>query len=455
MNTEDNITELAKSILSIPREVSDDLAETADDNIGSPPSDEPIIEEPAVCKEPVYGPTDDGEYLTPYQTTVVYNPESLFETTLAGLTNRAQRVPLSTGCTNVVELCEHISPEVLVFNDLLSIAEIGKFFERGFQVVHVFNTTNSPGLECEDTRIAQFDVSTMYDHLCLAPGMAQYIVVELMTCLEFPDYKSNLGSSSANATRGRNFARGLKLNTRDTCNYLFEMSDSPMGFDRIEALISAGETVYKVGQTIADERLADGVVFESSFSVDCDVESDTVSAVESDVENDNVSAVESDTASDAASDVENDTVSDTVSDTASGVESDTDDSSEGVNVVGSELSESTPPTKHVVYAVRGGEFDNDIIDRADKYPRVAESKADYLLLYHMDTMMLGGDNDFDLAGALELTNSVQVPGWTLTLVSLGDVSDPDCPFLRKISPRVFTGWLPSNKCKNILPHIYA
>jgi hypothetical protein len=96
--------------------------------------------EEVINNEVVYGPTGDGEYVTKWQTTIIYHEDSVFETSVAFLAARAQIIPISsiTDFAAVADSCEHPSPEVFIFGDEFSTDDLLTFFARGFQIIHIF-----------------------------------------------------------------------------------------------------------------------------------------------------------------------------------------------------------------------------------------------------------------------------------------------------------------------------
>src|SRR5580698_1183767 len=123
---------------------------------------------PAGGAPPKYGPTGDGEYLTPYNTTIFYREHSLFETAVAVLCG-GQAIPLvpAPDYNALAESCEYITPEVVIFDDRTTSAAINNFLARGFKFVHIF-TTDTMKITPDDADVAEyayFSADTIHEHV--------------------------------------------------------------------------------------------------------------------------------------------------------------------------------------------------------------------------------------------------------------------------------------------------
>jgi hypothetical protein len=249
--------------------------------------------------EPKYGPTEDGGYLTPYQMTIFYNEDSIFETTIATLASRAQMVPLPAAATAdynaVADSCEFITPEVLIFGAAFPPAAIMRFFERGFHFVHImiggggdhFNgegtlreyqrlrgepdgtdaeapaSPASPIDEKFSTSVVVFGAEKIYDHVVLVEGLSTLLITELVLLGTFPTYKSvndnykrEDGLAFLRYVRNTRATRGNLVKTREAVAALvLQLVGSFRGFETIEHIIVGGKAMNEMCEILASRRL--------------------------------------------------------------------------------------------------------------------------------------------------------------------------------------------------------
>jgi hypothetical protein len=220
------------------------------------------------------GPTDDGGYITPYQMTIVYHQDSVFETAVAVLGARAQLVPLAplVDYNSVAGACEHISPEVLIFGTEFSREAITTFFERGFHFVHVFSRdpdyARSKYYDGEtpfDPRMVVFGVDTLYEHVRIIEGLLPIYVLEFVICASFPSYKTQLdGSDEINHLNGKYLITGLEGG--DFGAKLLQLCSTYKGFEIAKVLQIKGATIHETREKLASTRISQGITYQLEVS---------------------------------------------------------------------------------------------------------------------------------------------------------------------------------------------
>lgn len=206
-----------------------------------------------------------GEYLTPYQTTVIYDPNDTFATAVAFLSNRAQLVPLTLTPTDVqiAALCEYVTPEVLVLTSLSDECLVA-FIERGFQFIHILELATDPTrvqnpLLSYD-KLVRFTIDDLFDHLILVPGLCASHLLEYIICAVYPMYKSNFLQSAA--TKGKQLLAALEFSGEHLGKSLLQLCSSPRGFDDLATLITKGEMLSLVREKDTAYATKHGVYFK-------------------------------------------------------------------------------------------------------------------------------------------------------------------------------------------------
>lgn len=102
--------------------------------------------------ETKYGTQPDGSYLSPYATTIFYNPRDDFQVFMAAVHKRAQKIPMfaNADMSNIHLIPEYLTPEVIVFERWVTNAlgdaqtviwqpqHMRALIDRGFQLVRCF-----------------------------------------------------------------------------------------------------------------------------------------------------------------------------------------------------------------------------------------------------------------------------------------------------------------------------
>lgn len=192
---------------------------------------------PELMPEQVYG-LKDGAYMTPYQTTVIYNPKSAFESAVALLTDRAQLVPRPAG----LETCEHPSPVLIVFGSEFDVQDACR---RGFQSILVFLRDPSDRTiqdDCsEGKKISIFGAEDVLDHVELVAGLIPIYVIEHMVAAEFPDRKGNVSHDE-----GLAFLRGVNHSNRGLAEIIVDMCSGIDGFEKLTKLVMSGSILREL-----------------------------------------------------------------------------------------------------------------------------------------------------------------------------------------------------------------
>lgn len=255
----------------MPTETTDNIETPRDDNVVYPCyfSDTDDVDDnidavtdtaDAPAQEIKYGYTGNGEYITPYQTTVIYHENSIFELAVATLADKAQLVPLgdNVDLDAVVSTCEHPSPEVLVFGTGFSRSQLEGFFDRGFQFIHLFardvESAKHKYYDDDapfDPRVVVFGVDTLHEHVMLIGGASSIYALEHVICASFPTYKSTL-NEDINAN-GKYFLLGLEEHRIG--EKLFQIGSSFSGMNTVDAVVTKGKAIHNVRETLANQRI--------------------------------------------------------------------------------------------------------------------------------------------------------------------------------------------------------
>lgn len=221
----------------------------------------------------VYGQTENG-YYTPYQTTVIYNSNNLFQTALAYLVGRAQLMPCYDETKDIVSACEYLSPDVLIL-DKLYFGEAEKFTERGFYTVHCFtgftlDTSSSDSTNEQDAanditnditnnkKILHFGVTEIYEHVKLVQGLAAFFVAEYLIAGEYPSYKPRY--EQASYLTGKHFMKYLMESPDNIQTTLAAILGGPQGYDILEKAVSQGAAYYHMEEKHANWLIDSGIV---------------------------------------------------------------------------------------------------------------------------------------------------------------------------------------------------
>lgn len=193
-----------------------------------------------------YGKTEDGDYITPYLTTIMYNHESVLQTTIAALLDRVQLVP--TGAAY-----KHLSPDLVVFDDV----SVSDYLSAGFQRVLVYCGMEKPEDCVDDPRVTYVTANELQIYCKFAPSpMLIAYMLDLVLCREYAGGGSHTYTSlfdGVSAETGRAFITALSRDCANSsmilqCRVIGHqmrelLTTSYRGFDIIHDLIRDGETI--------------------------------------------------------------------------------------------------------------------------------------------------------------------------------------------------------------------
>jgi hypothetical protein len=217
-------------------------------------------------QEPKYGLNDKGEYISPYQTTVFYNPASTFETSAAFLAKQAQLIPVfeTSDFSMAADVPEYISPDVVVFSDKFTDDLLQKFLARGFETVHVFDKMTEPndGYFDPKSKIVKFGPHNLRDHIGLIRGMLPIYLMEKITCANFSDYKSTIINEGVNATAGRYLCVGINHSGQPFGKVILEIASSLKGFEMDAEFTMSGKMTCEIYEKLARNRIYSAHIYD-------------------------------------------------------------------------------------------------------------------------------------------------------------------------------------------------
>lgn len=210
-----------------------------------------------------YGPIEVGlsggqEYLTPYQTTIVFNPNSVFETAVSMLVAKAQPI-ISTGDNfeEIMKSCEHPSPSIVIF-DKLNDEDTTTIFSNGFQSIIVIS--NDDSVKSADSRVTIISIDEIYDHLIFDNTTLSMFILDLILTDVFPQYKSNFDEITP--TDAKCFMSVISDNVVDIIMRL--LANNYKAFDRIRSMIADARTCISIQEQLATIIANKGVLYDLS-----------------------------------------------------------------------------------------------------------------------------------------------------------------------------------------------
>lgn len=219
--------------------------------------------------EQEFGPDGQGNYITPYKFTIIFNPDSVFETAVAYLCDQAQLVPFLKGddYSAVAKNCEHPSPELLIFDHGFSQEDISKFFDRGFELVHIFSPTTTTKYNRENSdepfneRVAVFSLLEIYEHALLLPGIMPMLMLEYILCAEFHQYESLLRNKDVNHVNGKLLCEMLRLDRRPVGEVILRTASTYKCEDIIRSYVAQGRAIHEERERLSLAALQAGVSY--------------------------------------------------------------------------------------------------------------------------------------------------------------------------------------------------
>lgn len=191
-----------------------------------------------MTEENIYG-QKDGYYITPYNATIFYHENSMFENVLAHLFPQVQVMSIDDGISwrVLAQECEHPSPEVIIFNELPAEDQLEEFFRRGSSMIHIL-ADNAAKSHYKNSNIVVFSHEDLHDHLPKT-WFAQLLVLEYLLCAEYPKYVSHV--ENITHAIGKHFITGLRY-LRDPVDEVIQIISTASCEDRINNVVIAGKT---------------------------------------------------------------------------------------------------------------------------------------------------------------------------------------------------------------------
>lgn len=262
-------------------------------------------EVPQSTQQPTYGPTGDGGYNTPYDSTVFYSESDIFQITIAALSEMCQPVPVINGAdlSTLGDVCEHPSPNLILFASSGYTPEhISKYFSRGFQKIHIFSTVTEDlnitseqkvissthdattetaliALSKIDSRISIFSLNDMTDgHVKLVSNLNAVYIMDLVTCSVHPNYKSFLRTITHK--QGTEFTRYLYRvckNAREIGAKLLQLAVTFNGYELAEGLCDRYRGMTEEREILARDRVNSSPTVDGKlFVFACDLRNEIV-----------------------------------------------------------------------------------------------------------------------------------------------------------------------------------
>jgi hypothetical protein len=184
-----------------------------------------------------YGYQESGEYLTPYEHTVIYDSDDIFQTAVALCTYRSQ--PCALG-----QIPQYISPKIVIFTS--DEKKIKEYLDTGYQNVLCV------GDVVESSRVLKVDHSNFHDLITLSPGMTNLYLMEIALNIQYDNYTSNVVSKQD--------AIDFKLaldNASSLHNFI-----SWNGIQLCDEVIARGRSIRKYRESLALKSLSLGTFYK-------------------------------------------------------------------------------------------------------------------------------------------------------------------------------------------------
>jgi hypothetical protein len=188
-----------------------------------------------------YGFQESGEYLTPYEHTVIYDSENVFQTAVAVCAYRPQ-------VCHAGQIPQYISPKVIVFSS--DDKKIRELLSAGYQCVVCISPT-APSI---NDKVIHTTSANFHDVITLTPGMTHAYIMEIALSLEYENYTSELVSKQDAIDFNLALSDPQTLYNYTTWN----------GIQRCDALIESGRNIRKYRESLANKILATGTFYNDN-----------------------------------------------------------------------------------------------------------------------------------------------------------------------------------------------
>ncbi len=201
------------------------------------------------------------EITTPFRTTIFYNPESAFESAVAYLTDRAQRVSVYSGASRCPQLNLQPSPAAILFGEVSSeiLSECAGI--KRILICSDASSKKSDEKNTTDSAIIFFTINEFFnipsDYWQPRGGMSVQII-DLAALATFPHYVSKM---NADRKMGKNFMRAI-TGTQVGFQESLEAARKMTMLDGISGIIARGQGIKNCRCQMARSRLANAVKYE-------------------------------------------------------------------------------------------------------------------------------------------------------------------------------------------------
>lgn len=215
-------------------------------------------------KEPNQDDEEEQEYLTPYESTVIYMDDQYFEVTAAAVASRAQRVPMIQNADRdaIIDIIGYLTPKLTIMGSYFSREQIQQFFARGFQHVNIFMYNNTEAAKYLDKNpegpmepfhknVHLFGLEELYDVLSITGGMINMIIMEKMTMIRFPGYNN----PNMNHNDCLNLQVGIQSTGRPFGDVISEIISSWKGFEIENEYTLRGKILLELKKQIVTDRI--------------------------------------------------------------------------------------------------------------------------------------------------------------------------------------------------------
>lgn len=382
---------------------------------------------------PPIGMTSDGAYMTPHRLTIFYHTASIFETCIAVLSARSQLIPIddpsAVDYSVACEVCEHPTPEVLIFGNAFGREDILKFFGKYTDLVHIFVYNDAQSSKYYDTledgttrifdpRVVCFSINDLYQHTIIVNNIAAMYLIEHIICGTFPAYKSIIHatfpddktlitSDTINATTGKCIIKALKYVAASTSigMSILATCSGIDAFDKIAELITKGKLIYEIHERTINDHMARGALFS-------------------------------------------------LAPPQSAQRQNTDDAQAPVAMKQAHNSPGVSSDKqYKCWAINTSYLFTDIKDLALMHPHIIKSEADIVLLYTSEHHTV----------TLNQGKNILFPGWRITIfatqksagtIDLAHILSPFATGDVRSEQGMASAWVLAVHCSELLPFIY-
>lgn len=224
-----------------------------------------MSDETKIKQEAKYGLCSDGTYLTPYNFTVIYDSKSDFETAVAFLCEEAQVAPADGTFDEIMVLCEHPTPYLILFGTKFSL-DLKKFLQKGFCNIKIFlyeDQSTNMKLESDDNgKITTFRLDDLYKNFKPVRGAISIYILELIKQTTFQNTTSMMNNPEITPQNGKYFLDSIKFTGQELGEMLLKICSTVRGFDMINELILRGKSIDDFCTTLANIRINNGLTYK-------------------------------------------------------------------------------------------------------------------------------------------------------------------------------------------------